>query len=87
MRSRKQWLNIVFLSLLVGGITFIVLGIRIQRAAACGDPGACFPPNACNGVSNGNCVITDVEYGGNCDSCECPASASLKKVIVAILIL
>jgi hypothetical protein len=72
MRSRKQWLNIVFLSLMVGGIVFIVLGIRIQRAAACGDPGSCFPPVACNGASNGNCIVTSADYGGNCSPCDCP---------------
>ena len=72
MLSRKQWLNAALLFLMVAGVALAVAGFEIRRAIACGDPGACFPPVTCNGVSGGTCIVESVSYGGGCNSCECP---------------
>src|SRR5882724_10416941 len=63
---RRRFLDLTFLLLMVTGVTLI------QRASACGDPGArCFPPVTCLAM-NGNCTVVEVVYGGSCDSCPCP---------------
>lgn len=36
---RTRFIDIVFLSLMLVGIASTVLGFRMQRALACGDPG------------------------------------------------
>ena len=65
---KKQFLEITFLFLLVAGIALTLMGVKIRQAQACGSA-VCFPPVTC---VFGECNPQRVEYGGNCNTCQCP---------------
>jgi len=66
---RGAILDMAFFLLMVAGTALTIEAWKEQRALACDESGACFPPNRC---TFGHCVTDRTDYGGACDTCDCP---------------
>ena len=76
-RTKGQIHDFTFFTLMLLGIMLTILSVRIEQAAACADPAQCFPPVRCYW---GSCVVTDVQYGGACNTCDCAPCECVREV-------
>lgn len=62
--------DLTFVFLMIAGMAFTLLALRVPPASACAGGGGCIPPVNCY---FGYCVAEDVWFNmGNCTTCQCP---------------
>lgn len=66
---RGALIELSFFLLMLVGIALTAQAWKEQRALACNEWGACFPPVECTW---GSCQTLSADRGGACNTCECP---------------